>query len=422
MIDWLTVRVLIRSAVMLRTGEVTSVDADGVVNWVSPTRMSVQGSYSGSVTARRLRNGEVEFAGSPAKFLQGHNIFGSDDLQGIGAAMIERACGSLGLELLDEELVAVRDGRYELLRVDINYSFATGSRANALAWINSAAAVGSLQHRGKGQLRKSTVTWGESSRYWKLKAYSKGNEIEARNHELPEALPMRTQLAAWGDDKLRVELELHVRQLRKMGLEWASSWRPETPWELFQSYLAKLRLGGQVVLNPVDLQSIPLALRQTYSNWVHRADLLSLMSRAKYYRHRKQLLEYGINIGVPPQPEMMPTIPLNQYLEMPCAKVPMWAIGTELYYEPGYDSDGVVGEQGSITVRRESGVNRMAAGAQPRAPVCMLSPEAGLSSFNNRSFQTRQQKFTAPSESHAILGLTRKNRPPRLTFCGVLNR
>lgn len=373
MIDWLTVRVLIRSAVMLRTGEVTSVDADGVVKWVSPTRMSVQGSYSGTVTVRHVGNGVVEIAGSPAKFLQGHNVFGSDDLQGVGAAMIKRVCGSLDLELLDEERVAVRHGQYELLRVDINYSFATGSRANALAWINSAAAVGSLQHRGKGQLRKSTVTWGESSRYWKLKVYSKGNETEARNHELPEALPMRTQLAAWSDDKLRVELELHVRQLRKMGLEWASSWRPETPWELFRSYLAKLRLGGQVVLNPADLQSIPLALRQTYSNWVHRADLLSLMSRAKYYRHRKKLLEYGINIGVPPQPGMVPTIPLNQYLELPCAEVPMWAMGTELYCEPEYDSEWVVDEQGSISVRRESGVTRM--------PVTTSPERAALVSF-----------------------------------------
>ena len=223
MIDWLTAHVPVCSAAKLRTGEISSVDADGLVLWVSPTRISVRGSYLGTITVRKLKNGLIEFAGSPAKFLQGHNLFGSDDLRGLGAAMIERACAALELDLLDSERADIRAGCYDLMRVDINYSFATGSRANALAWIDSAAAVGSLQHRGRGRLRKSTVTWGEGSRNWKLKAYSKGDEIEARNHELPEALPMRSQLAAWGNDKLRIELELHVRELRKLGLEQASS-------------------------------------------------------------------------------------------------------------------------------------------------------------------------------------------------------
>src|ERR1700686_517408 len=84
LIDWLTAHIPIRSAAALRTGEVSSVDADGVVEWVSAKRKSVQGSHSGSITVKRFRDGVVEFAGSPAKFLQGHNVFGSDDLQGLG--------------------------------------------------------------------------------------------------------------------------------------------------------------------------------------------------------------------------------------------------------------------------------------------------------------------------------------------------
>jgi II/X family phage/plasmid replication protein len=360
MIDWITARVSVRAASQLETGRIISFDADGVVNFSIPRRISTRGSHDSTVSMRRIGDSQhIEIAGSPAKFLQGHNLFGSDDLQGIGAAMIERVCGSLGLELLDEELFAVREGRYELLRVDINYSFATGSRANVLAWIDSAAAVGSLQHRGRGRLHNSsTVSWGEGSRYWKLKAYSKGDEIETRGRKLPETLPMRAQLAEWGDDKLRIELELHVRQLRKLGFQRASSWRKETPWQLFRGYLARLRLGGHVVLTPAALQSIPLSLRQTYSNWVHGADLVSLMSRAKYFRHRSQLLEHGINIGVPPQPGQVPTIPLSQYLQMPCAEVPAWVMGTEVYYESGYEKEGLVGGERSIRVRRESGVTR----------------------------------------------------------------
>jgi hypothetical protein len=50
MIDWITAHVPIRSAVGLRTGELSSVDSDGVVEWVSAKRKSVPGSHSGSIT------------------------------------------------------------------------------------------------------------------------------------------------------------------------------------------------------------------------------------------------------------------------------------------------------------------------------------------------------------------------------------
>jgi II/X family phage/plasmid replication protein len=362
MIDWITAHVLIQSSATFRTGEVTSSDEDGVVKWVSSKRKSVQGSYSGAITVRGFRNGMVEFAGSPAKFLQGHNLFGSDDLQSLGAAMIERACAALRLELVDSELADIRGGRYDLKRVDINYSFATESRENTLGWIRKAAATGTLMSRGAGRLRKSsTLTWGEGSRHWKLKAYSKGKELEASGHELSDTLPMRTQLAEWGNDKLRIELELHTRELKKLGLARASSWRKEIPRQQFEVYLAKLRLGDQVMLSHATVKALSSHLRMTYGCWVKGLDLLQLISRAKYHRHRKLLLKCGVNIALPPEANSHSAIPLSQYLEGPCAEAPAWAVDTALYYEPRYDDAGVMGGKGSITVRRKSGVTRILA-------------------------------------------------------------
>jgi II/X family phage/plasmid replication protein len=367
-IDWLTAHVQIRAAAGLNTGEVSCVDADGVVEWVSAKRKNVQGSHSGTISVKRFRNGLIEFAGSPAKFLQGHNVFGSDDLLSLGSAMIERACATLGLELLDSELADIQAGRYDLKRVDINYSFATGTRENALAWIKTAASVLDLPRRGGGWLdRSTTVMWGgKKSRYWKLKAYCKGKELEA--HELAGSLPKRTELQEWSDDKLRIELELHARQLQKRGLECASSWRIGTAQELFREYLAKLRLGGHLMLSVAAVQSLPYRLRPTYTNWARGEDLRQLMSRPTYYRHCRELLEFGINIAVPPQQEQVSSIPLSQYLETPCMEVPVWAVGTEVYCNPACDNERVVEGKGSIRVRQESGVTRMAAKAAPGAP------------------------------------------------------
>jgi len=133
-------------------------------------------------------------------------------------------------------------------------------------------------------------------------------------------------------------------------------------------YLAKLRLGDQVMLSPSAIQLLPPYLRMTYGCWVGGLDLLQLIPRAKYYRHRKALLGYGVNIAVPPQGEELPAIPLRQYLETPCIQVPAWAVGNGLYWQPGNDDKGVVAGQASITVRRESGVTRIERGPGPATP------------------------------------------------------
>jgi II/X family phage/plasmid replication protein len=316
----------------------------------------------------------LELAGSPAKFLQGHNVFGSDDLASLGAAMIELVCWSLSLELVDHELTAIRFGQYKLQRVDFNYRFPTGSRSNVLAWIDTAAAVGTLVQRGRGKLRESgTVIWGEVSRYWKLKAYSKGEEIEARHHELPEGLPMRSRLAEWSHAKLRVELELRARQLRKLGLNQASSWRVETPKNLFIDYVAKLRLGEPVMLNANDVKSLPYRLRQTYTNWLRCENLMQRMSKPTYYRHRRELLEHGINIAVFPPKEASATIMLNERMAKPCVEVPSWAMGTQLCWDQELNDRALADRRESVMLRRRSSVTRIEA---VTAPIAVYSAGA----------------------------------------------
>jgi II/X family phage/plasmid replication protein len=61
--------------------------------------------------------------GNPSKFLQGHNIFGSDDLLSLVYDTYRKVCDALSLRPQLAELGTVREGRYDLSRTDINYSF-----------------------------------------------------------------------------------------------------------------------------------------------------------------------------------------------------------------------------------------------------------------------------------------------------------
>lgn len=155
----------------------------------------------------------------------------------------------------------------------------------------------------------------------------------------------------WYADKLRVEVSLKARYLKKRGLDEAASWHEGTASQVFKKHVSRLNLGGNVVLTPNDMQALPYHLRPTYSSWWMGVDQRPLMSRSKYHRHHKALLERGINIAVPLAEDSVTTISLSRYL------------GEQgLYYEPS-----------CITVRQKYSVTDDA--ADTMLPVAR-SPDA----------------------------------------------
>jgi II/X family phage/plasmid replication protein len=225
--------------------------------------------------------------------------------------------------------------------------------------------------------------WGEKSRHWKLKAYSKGAEITAPKHKLPMSFPSRDQMNAWCDDKLRIEVELKARYLRKLGLDQASSWSSGTALGLFQEHLGRLQLGGKLVVNPAGVESLPYRLRPTHSLWFQGANLRQLMSDATYYRHRTELMRRGINIGVPPRQEAT-TIPLSKYIVSPCIDVPAWAVGAGLYFDPGKDGKELDEGWSSLSVRQGYGVTSTLVKNEP-APAHQSAVERTVDSQTARA-------------------------------------
>lgn len=343
MIDWLTLLIPVIDGQQLAAGRVVSVNPDGTIEWQCEKRVSVRGSHEANVTIRRtsqsVMTGEgidyavLEVAGSPAKFLQGHNAFGSNDLRALAEAMLRTALVKAGLTIDAYTDARIRAGGAELLRVDINESFSCGTRREVLAWIRAASQHGRIDHRKNGGLLTgTTVSWGRKSRYWQIKAYSKGQEIEAPKHRLPEELRGRG-IEAWADDKLRVEVQLNARHLRRLQLREVAAWETDTPARVYAEHLAKLKLSGDVRMTREDLNALPLSIRTTYELWSSGADVRALCSKAKFYRHRAQLLKHGVDLAVAPPSSSRNVVPLIRYIEAKPAGVPDWAEGTDLLWD-----------------------------------------------------------------------------------------
>ena len=156
MIDWVTGKFWItHNPDVLRSGQsIRTKIVDGVelIEYDIANRLSVKGSHDASITIRSHTDGMVEISGNPAKFLQGHNVFGTNDLKYLVAKMIDKLCMMDKLELkpTDVEYENIQQGIYHLSRVDVNEHFAFPSAQVARAWLRAAGNSANMKFRGAG--------------------------------------------------------------------------------------------------------------------------------------------------------------------------------------------------------------------------------------------------------------------------------
>ena len=336
MIDWVTCELPFVHQ-PLESGLVCKLAADGEVEWATRCRVQVQGSHESSIQVRSV-DGDgaghatgLIFSGNPSKFLQGHNVFGSDDLVTLMYDTFLVLCRALGLSPSLQEVRAVKRGDYPLSMVDINQSYELPTRQDVLAWIRAAEFKSRTRH-GRPQMKGGTLYWGKTSQRWALKVYSKGEEIEASKHQLPDDL-LSTPIPAWADNKLRLELRIKKKQLTKHDITIARDMTADRARELFSEYVRKLEMNEQVALSSEEQLALPQKLRSTYILWRSGEDLRHTLPKATYYRHRNELLPYGIDIAISRDVvDRSNVVPLIRVLEATPAGIPEWAFQQRLVH------------------------------------------------------------------------------------------
>jgi II/X family phage/plasmid replication protein len=337
MIDWATSVVPVFHDKLINAGQVISINSSGEIEWKSEKKVKVRGSDDSSIDVRsssmHQAGTHLFIDGNPVKFLQGHNLWGTDDLIGLNCAFFEKVCSILGLTPTDQDRHLWSIGEYALLRVDINYTWHLASKAEVLAWIRSAAQSARLAYRGPGILTGDTLYFGKHSRRSSLKCYSKGQEVNAKGHQLPERM-QTPQILDWANRALRPEVRLLATDLKRRGLHRASKWSQNTPSEIHQEFLRGLEMTENYTIPEQDLPNMPARLQAAYIAWRDGHDLRTIYPKVTFYRYRKQLLEHGIDIAIKQSRDFSNVVPLIRVLEAKPVSVPDWAIGTDLYFDP----------------------------------------------------------------------------------------
>lgn len=332
MIDWVTAILPCKhDPSKLISGIVMSFDALGKEEWTVNKRLSVEGSYSSKIQIKSHTDNQIWISGNPTKFLQGHNIFGSNDLVGIMGKFFDELLKHENLGLCPDpfQYANIKDGHYELSRVDVNESWHLNNSKDVLAWIRAVGSTAYLKHRGAGQFSGDTSYFGKNSRRWSLKCYSKGNEIAAKGHTLPPEL-MIPELIQYANKSLRIEAVIRQLELKRKGLHVASNWDVDTAEELLLEYLSNLEMSDVYMLKDDVLDSLPMRLRMVYQSWLNGDDLKQIMTKPTFYRVRKQLEKYGIDIATASPKEKTNVIPLIRVLEAKPVGIPDWAYEKKL--------------------------------------------------------------------------------------------
>lgn len=319
------------------SGRVISLENDGSIEWEAVKKTVCRSSHETTIKIKSVggdgkgRATALQIDGNLCKFLQGHNIMGSRDLntlllltfRKILEWLPEHFNGCCSPELAESR---IKRGDYLVKMLDINQLYECGNDASVEAWLH-AAHMRALSRHGKASRDKGTVYLGQHSRRWGMKFYNKHRELTAKGktHQLPKHL-QGVGLEQFIQGKLRAELRIFGKELLKHNITHGYHLNAQTINELFNSYLGKIDMTTQATLIDEQLLKMPRTIQGSYQLWRQGADLRQLLYHNTFYRHRRALLEYGIDINAMClSPEHNNVVPLMRIIEAVPVSNPAWA-------------------------------------------------------------------------------------------------
>lgn len=284
---------------VLCDGAVMRIDVNGETINTTLRKTRIEGSHDTSIYLRC--DGEtVWFEGNASRFGRPDNVFGytfRQCIERINALLSQRNLppftdGEKFISNFKGEPRAIWTGAM-VTRVDMTQNFITGSKEDAyhfMRWLSGqqASRLKTGTH-GDGE----TVDFGRGSRRVYSKAYLKGAEIR-RHAQGNEYLQ---QLADWCDQVglVRFETTYKSTKLHDMGCHYLGGFDMK---QLEIDFEDRKSVFTRASADVEELADLPKAVLGTYRMWQAGDDVTSKLSRAAFYKHRKALLPYGVDIAV----------------------------------------------------------------------------------------------------------------------------
>lgn len=252
-------------------------------------------------------------SGNPAKLLQGHNLFGSDDLNGLyleAGVFIRRHAG---LFPSPESYGACEFTKPRYSRIDITRSYRFDTQKEVSEFIRYTAGTARSRHGAAFLHDSETAYFGKNSRRWTMKVYDKHAEFLKNNSGLSRTKFIRgiqkafssdeTDLIDWSKGIVRFELCLRNQELTAINKRIIQNEVPD--WlSVWTSYYQKIQFNDNAAMT-TDNTLLQATLKPTqkavFELWRSGKDLRSIYPHNTFYRHRRAILAVlGVDIASPP--------------------------------------------------------------------------------------------------------------------------
>lgn len=349
MIDWLSATITAPNelSVGYDSGRNLKLDSHGAIIRESRTPLSVKDEADPSSSRNFLvftpDPRTLYLSGNPVKLLQGHNLFGSDDLNGLylEAGMFVRHFAGLFPSPESYDACEFTKPRYS--RIDITRSYRFDTQAEVSEFIRYTAGTARSRHGAAVLHEDETAYFGKNSRRWTMKVYDKHSEFLKNNSALCRNkftrgilrpfMQDQADLIDWSKGIVRFELCLRNQELNEINKrilqdnvpDWLSVWL---------SYYQKIQFNDNAAMTTDHTlleSSLKPSQKAVIELWRSGKDLRAIYPKPTFYRHRRAILDIlGVDIASPPSavsdsvrsasgldPERFDPEPLNSRLVEP---------------------------------------------------------------------------------------------------------
>ncbi|APR36686.1 phage/plasmid replication protein, II/X family [Paraburkholderia sp. SOS3] len=277
------------------------------------------------VNVTSLRNGSViGIRCCPLKPLQGHNVFGTNDVCLLGSMLICAVLDKLRITFTVEQQAAWEAGEFNVNAIDVTHRFRLPENV---------AAKQLFEHMLRNTASKYRPAWLRVGDGVRMEAphsnaawifYDKLRELDDKRRHAFSHLhavvgdervnEIWERLRSMARSSIRAELKLSKEYLLARGLDRGSAWTIERAKEIYHVEMQRLRFGSVRPLHQL-LSSISGItgdhLRRTLELWARGADLGELFTESTLHTHRTSIRKAtGIDI-VLDVPDVTP-LPLSE--------------------------------------------------------------------------------------------------------------
>lgn len=256
-----------------------------------------------------LSEGYMEMELSPAKHLQGHNVFGTNLLSKLLYGVMKLIYAHIDVPYSKREHVIYKQQGFTILRIDLTASFLVGSQAkvvNTMNLIRQHLLIFDhdivVHETPKGI---ETVYVGKSSSRSSVKFYNKYLELLDKNKgkgkaaTAIKALLYYADVLSYAERVVRFEYTIRTQELKHQGWESSLAWSGSMVRELLEEKLCKLGLSAQLIAElPAEVVSdLYEVKRNKYVRWAKGDELRKILHPATFTRDRKFFLTHGLDIA-----------------------------------------------------------------------------------------------------------------------------